>query len=92
MIDHCVGITGLALATANLLFDLLETGFCFPPRTIVLDYLFNGQVQVSRKESNPLGFTKDPDYPDRAFERLEHDHICSSRYLAVMPIEKYAMA
>ena len=55
-----MGITGLALATANLLFDFLETGFDFPPRTIVLDDLFNGQVQVSRKESNPLGFTKDP--------------------------------
>jgi len=37
VIDHCIGITGLALATANLLFDLLETGFDFPPSTIVLD-------------------------------------------------------
>ena len=25
VIDHCIGITGLALATTNLLFDLLET-------------------------------------------------------------------
>jgi len=75
VIDHCMGITGLALATANLLFDLLETGFYFPPRTIVLDDLFNGVH--NRKESNPLGFMKDPDYPDRAFEPLEHDHICS---------------
>jgi len=61
-VDHCMGITGLALAAANLLFDFLETGFDFPPRTIVPDDLFNGQVQVSRKEGNPLCFTKDPDY------------------------------
>jgi len=30
-------ITGLVLATANLLFYLLEIGFDFPPHTIVLD-------------------------------------------------------
>ena len=86
IIDHGVGITGLALAAANLLFDLLETEFDFPPRTIVLDDLFNGQIQVSRKEGNSLCFTKDPDYPDRAFKGFEHDHICSSHHVAVMPI------
>jgi len=85
IIDHGVGITGLALAAANLLFDLLETEFDFPPRTIVLDDLFNGQIQVSRKEGNSLCFTKDPDYPDRAFKGFEHDHPCSSHHVAVMP-------
>jgi len=44
VIDHGMGITGLAFATTNVLFDLLETGFDFPPCTIVLDDLFNGQT------------------------------------------------
>jgi len=91
VIDHGMGTMGLALATANLLFDFLETGFDFPPCTVVFDDLFNGQLQVGKKESSPLCLTKDPDYPDRAFDRLDHDHICSSRHLAEMPIEKYAM-
>ena len=80
VIDHCMGITGLALAAANLLFDLLETGFYFPPRTIVLDDLFNGQIQVSRKEGNSLCFTKDPDYPDRAFGDLEKNNLPIKEY------------
>lgn len=42
MVDHCMGVTGLAFAAANVLFDLFETGFDFPPCTIVLDGLFNG--------------------------------------------------
>jgi hypothetical protein len=28
------------------LFDLFETGFNFPPCTIVLDDLFSGQIEV----------------------------------------------
>ena len=92
VIDHGMGITGLAFAAANVLFDLLETGFDFPPRTIVLDDLFNGQIQVSGKEGNPLCFTKDPDDPDRAFECFEHDHLCRGQDVAVMSLEKHAMA
>ena len=92
VIDHGMGITGLTFAAANVLFDLLETGFDFPPCTIVLDYLFNGQIQVGGKESNPLCFTKDPDHPDRAFKRLEHDQFCGNQHIAVMSIEKHAMA
>jgi hypothetical protein len=71
VIDHGMGITGLAFATADILFDFLETGFDLPPRTILLNDLFNGEFQVSGKESNPLCSTKDPDHPDRAFERLD---------------------
>jgi len=44
VIDHGMGITGLAFAAANILFDLFETGFDFPPCAIVLDDLFNGQI------------------------------------------------
>ena len=86
VIDHGMGIAGLAFVTANVLFDLLETGFDFPPCTIVLDDLFGGQIQISGKEGNPLCFAKDPDHTDRAFERLEHNHLCSSQHIAVMSI------
>ena len=86
-----MGIARLGFATANVLLDFLETGFDFPPGAIVLDDLFNRQMQVSRKEGNPLCFTKDPDHADRAFERLEHDHRCRGHHLAVMSIEKHAM-
>ena len=44
VIDYSMGITGLAFAATNVLFELFETGFDFPPFTIVLDYLFSGQI------------------------------------------------
>ena len=44
MVDHGMGITVLAFAAADVLFELFETGFDFPPCTVVLDNLFNGQV------------------------------------------------
>jgi len=90
VIDYGMCIVGPAFAATNLLFDFLETGFYFPPRAIALDDLFNGQIQVSGKQDDPLCFTKNPDYTDRAFERFEHDHLCSSHHVAVMPIEKNA--
>ncbi|HUT71672.1 MAG TPA: hypothetical protein VMW89_13445, partial [Desulfatiglandales bacterium] len=40
VIDHGMGITGLAFAAPDVLFDLFETGFDFPPCAIVLDDLF----------------------------------------------------
>ena len=92
VIDHGMGITGLAFATANVLFDLFETGFDFPPCAIVLDYLFSGQIEVGREEGNPLCFTKDPDHPDRTFEGFEHDHFCRGQHGAVLAIEKHAVA
>jgi len=70
-----MGSTGLAFTTADVIFDFLGTGFDLPPRTIVLDDLFSGKLQVSGKESNPVCSTKDPDQPDRAFERFERDHL-----------------
>ena len=91
VIGDGMGIARLTFATANVLLDFLETGFDFPPSTIVLDDLFNRQIQASRKEGNPLCFTKDPDHADRAFERLEHEHRCRGLHLAVMSIEKHAI-
>ena len=75
VIDHGMGITGLAFATANVLFDLFETRFDFPPGAMVLNDLFSGQIKVSRKQSNPLCVTINPDNPDRAFQGFEHDHL-----------------
>ena len=56
-----IRIAGLALTGADVLFNLLEAGFDSPSCTIVLDDLFGSQIEISRKERNPLGFTKDPD-------------------------------
>ena len=70
VIHDGMGITGLAFATADVLFDLLETGFDFPPCAIVLDDVFSGQIEIGREEGNPLCFTKDPDHPDRLVEVL----------------------
>jgi len=49
-------------------------------------------MKVSREKCDPLCFRKDPDYPDRAFEGLEHDHLCGGHDLAVMSIKKYLSA
>ena len=87
-----MGIAGLALTAADVLFNLLEAGFDFPSCTIVLDDLFGSQIEIGRKECNPLGFTKDPDYPDRTFEGFEHDHFCRGQDVAVMSIEKHTEA
>ena len=92
MIGDGMGIACLAFVTAKVLLDFLETGFDFPPSTIVLDDLFNRQIQVSRKEGNPLCFTKDPDHADRAFEGLEHNNLRRGHDLAVMSIEKHTVA
>ena len=92
VIDHSMCIAGLAFTAADVLFDFFEAGFDFPSCTIVLDDLFGSQIEVGRKECNPLCFTKDPDYPDRTFERFEHDHFCRGQDLAVMSIEKHTVA
>jgi hypothetical protein len=42
VIHDSMGITGLAFAAADVLFDLFEAGFDFPPCSIVLDDLFSG--------------------------------------------------
>ena len=46
VIHDGVGITGLTYAAPDVLFDLFETGFNFPPCTIVLNDLFSGQIEV----------------------------------------------
>ena len=43
-----MGIAGLALIAADVLFDLFETGFDFPPCAIVLDDLFGSQIDIGR--------------------------------------------
>jgi len=92
VIHDAMGMTCLAFAAPDVLFDLFETGFNFPPCAIVLDDLFSGQIEVGREEGNPLCFTKDPDYPDRTFEGLEHAHFCRGEHRAVMAIEKHVVA
>ena len=92
VIHDCIGIAGLAFAAPDVLFDLFETGFNFPPCAIVLDDLCGGQIEISREKGDPLCFTKDPDYPHRALEGLEHDHFCGGRDLAVTSIKKYLVA
>ena len=46
VIQHSLRITCLRLCTPDLLFDLLETGFDFPTRPVVLDHLFNGEGEI----------------------------------------------
>ena len=92
VIHDSIGIAGLAFAAPDVLFDLFETGLNFPPCAIVLDDLRGGQIEVSSKKSNPLRFTIDPDYPDRAFEGLEHNNLRRGHDLAVMSIEKHTVA
>ena len=92
MIDHGMGIAGLAFTAADVLFDFFEAGFDFPSCALVLDDLFGSQIEIGRKECNPLGLTKDPDYPDRTFECFKHDHFCRGHDLAVMSIEKHTVA
>ena len=59
VIGDGMGIARLGFATANVLLHFLETGFDVPRSAIALDDLFNRQIQVSRKEGNPLCFTKE---------------------------------
>ncbi len=88
VIDHGMGITGLAFAAADILFDLLEAGFDFPSGAIIFDDLFNGQFQVGGKEGNPFCFTKYEYDTDRTFKRSEHYHMCGGYDFAVTTIEK----
>ena len=92
VIHDCIGIAGLAFAAPDVLFDLFATGFNFPPCAIVLDDLRGGQIEISREKGDPLRFTKDPDYPHRALEGLEHDYLCGGHDLAVTSIKKYPVA
>ena len=41
MIHDGMSITGLAFTAAYLLLDFFESGFNFPPGTVILDDLFN---------------------------------------------------
>ncbi len=92
VVHDSIGIASLALAASNVLFDLFETRFNFPPCAIVLDDLHCGQIEIGREKGDPLSFTKDPDYQDRAFKGIEHDHFCRGHDLAVMSIEKHTVA
>ena len=92
VIHDSIGTTGLAFAAPDVLFDLFETGFNFPPCTIVLDDLCSGQMKVGREEGDPLCFPKDPDHPYRAFEGFEHNNLRRGHDLAVMSIEEHTVA
>jgi len=58
VIHDGMGIPCLTFAAPDVLFDLFEAGFDFPSCAIVLDDLLSSQMEVSRKECNPLYFTK----------------------------------
>jgi len=60
VIHDGMGIPCLAFAAPDVLFDLFEAGFDFPSCAIVLDDLLSSQMEVGRKECNPLCFTKNP--------------------------------
>ena len=92
VIHDCIGIACLAFAAPDVLFDFFETGFNFPPCTIVLDDLHRAQIEIGREKGNPSCFTKDPDCPDRTLESLKHDHFCRGHDLAVTSIKKYPVA
>ena len=92
VIHDGMSISGLAFTAADVLFDLFEAGFDFPSCAIVFDDLFGSQIEIGRDECDPLCFTKDPDDPDRSFERFEHDYFCSGQDLAVVTVEKHTMA
>ena len=92
VIHDGIGIAGLAFTAADVLFDLFVSGFDFPSCTILLDDLFSSQIQVGRKDGNPLCFTKNPDYPDRGFEGLEHNNLRGGQDITIMPIEKHTMS
>ena len=51
LIDHCVGIAGLAAGTADPLLDLLEAGLDLPTCAIVLDDLLNAERQAVVKNA-----------------------------------------
>ncbi len=76
VIAHGMCITGLAFTAADILFDFLKAGFDFPSGSIILDDLFDGQVEVSGKDGDILCFTKNPNDTDGAFEGFEHNNAC----------------
>jgi len=92
VIHDSIGITGLALAAPDVLFDLFESGFDFPSCAPVLDDLFGSQIEIGRKKGDPLCLTKDPDHPHRAFECLEHNNLRRGHDLTVMFIKKHSVA
>ena len=48
VIHDRIGIACLAFATSDVLFEFFETGFNFPPCTIVLDDLHRAQIEIGR--------------------------------------------
>jgi len=66
MIEHRVGIAGLGVGAADLLFDFAETGLDFPSGGVIFDDLFDAQIEVGGHECHPLGLAIDPHHAHRA--------------------------
>ena len=69
------------------MFDFLEAGLDFPTGAVVLDDLFEGEVEVRRKQRDPLRFAINPDHTNGALKRFKHDNFVIGQYLALFAIE-----
>ena len=67
------GRARLGLSAADVLFDLFEPGFDFPPSPIEFDDLSRGEGQIGGEEGDLVRAPKDPNESHTALEGLEPD-------------------
>ena len=56
-----LGFARLGLGAADLLFDLPEPGFDFPPGLVVVDDLVDAEIKVRGQQRKPLALAKNPE-------------------------------
>ena len=88
VIGHRMGVARLAFGAADLLLDLFESGFDFPPRAVKFDDLLDRKRQIGGEESDPPAFTKDPHDADLAAKVFQHDDLIIGEHLALLALEK----
>jgi len=82
MIGDCVGVAGLGVSAADLLFDLSETGLDFPPGGIIFDDLLDAEIEIRGHQRDPLGLAIDPHDAHTATQGLEHHDPLGGFHLA----------
>ena len=71
MIVDGFGGARLGLSATDVLLDVFEPGFEFPPGPIEFDDLSGREGQIGGEEGDPVSVTKDPNDSHTAFEGLE---------------------